>query len=103
MQSKKLSKLKSYIVFLLLPLIDLIKRFIMKETVEKVVAYTLMVAIGVMTLSAVFFNAPIAQVAFAVSMFCAAVCLFILVPMEVPEAQSWYEKYKDDDDTYLGL
>ena len=75
----------------------------MKEKVEKVVAYTLMVAIGVMTLSAVFFNAPIAQVAFAVSMFCAAVCMFILVPMEVPEAQSWYDKYKDDDDTYLGL
>ena len=75
----------------------------MKEKVEKVVAYTLMAAIGVMALSAVFFTAPIAQVAFAVSMFCAAVCLFILVPMEVPEAQSCDEGDKDGYDTYLGL
>lgn len=75
----------------------------MKKKVEKITASILIIAIGIMTISAAFFNAAFAQTAFAVSLFCAAVCMFILVPMEIPEAQSWYEKYKDNDDLYWGL
>ena len=71
----------------------------MKKKVEQTIIGILYAAIVILILSSAFNSILAAQIAFSVSFFCIAVCLFILAPIELSSME--YSHYQESDDSYL--
>ena len=71
----------------------------MKKKVEQTIIGILYAAIIILIASSAFTPILAAQIAFSVSFFCIAVCLFILAPIELSNME--YSHYQENDDSYL--
>lgn len=71
----------------------------MKKKVEQTIIGILYAAIVILLASSAFTSNLVAQIAFGVSFFCIAVCLFILAPIELSNME--YSIYQENDDSYL--
>ena len=74
-------------------------RLLMKKKVEQTIIGILYAAIVILIASSAFTSTLAAQIAFGVSFFCIAVCLFILAPIEL--SSIGYGIYQENDDSYL--